>query len=305
MSSGKPSYSKHPELSIVIISYNTKAITKNCIDSIYESDPSISFEIIVIDNTSKDGSVEMLQSLQAQYENLTLIANKENTGFAKANNQGVRSAKGTYILLLNSDTVVLDNALTQLISYYKKHEDMVHFLGAKLLNADNSPQASCGPFYTLPVIIAALFFRGDYWGLTRYSPNQPKEVDWVSGACILTRKDIYDKIQGFDENIFMYMDEIDLLYRAKKQGYHVYFYPEAHIIHLGSASSGGKSYPVQQVYKGFLYFYRKHYPAWELNMLKYILKLKAIIALTIGKITRSEYLIKTYEKAYQIVAMDR
>ena len=303
MVSGKPSL--NPELSIIIISYNTKEITKNCIESIYQSNPSFPFEILIIDNTSKDGSVEMLKSLQSRYDNLHLLENKENTGFARANNQGVSRSKGKYILLLNSDTIVLDDALNKLVEYYKNHEDTIHFLGAKLLNADKSPQASCGPFYTLPVIIAALFFRGDYYGLTRYSPNKPKEVDWISGACILTRRDIFDKVNGFDENIFMYMDEIDLLFRAKNQGYHVYFYPDAHIIHLGSASSGGKSYPVQQVYKGFLYFYHKHYSASQLNVLKYILTLKAAIALTIGKVIKSEYLIQTYEKAYQIVAMDR
>lgn len=304
MASGKPTLSQTPELSIIIISYNTKKITQECIESIYQSKPNIPFEIIVIDNTSSDGSVEMLKELQNDKVNLIVVENTENTGFAKANNQGVKLARGNYILLLNSDTLILDDALSTLLTFYKENEDHIHFLGPKLLNGDKSPQASCGPFYTLPVIFAALFLRGDYWGLTRYSPDTLKEVDWISGACILTKKGHYNQVNGFDEQIFMYMDEIDLLYRAKKQKLRVFFYPKSQIIHLGSASSGNKSFPVQQVYKGFMYFYRKHYPIWQVNMLQYILKIKALVALTIGRVTGNQYLINTYENAYKIAAMD-
>lgn len=304
MASGKQTFESNPELSIIIISYNTKQITKDCIESIYSSKPNVSFEIIVIDNTSADGSVEMLKNLQKDNDNLILVENKENTGFAKANNQGAKIARGNYILLLNSDTIILDDALSALMTFYKENEDHIHFLGPKLLNADKSPQASCGPFYTLPVIFAALFLRGDYWGLTRYSPDAVKAVDWISGACILTKKEYFDQIQGFDEQIFMYMDEIDLLYRAKKENMRVFFYPQSQIVHLGSASSNGKSFPVQQVYKGFLYFYKKHHAIWQLNMLQYILKIKALIAITIGCATGNQYLINTYEKAYKIATMD-
>ncbi len=304
MSSSKQEYTAKPELSIIIISYNTKEVTRNCIESIYKSQPNTSFEIIVIDNTSKDGSVSMIKELQKKHSNIVLIENTENTGFAKANNQGVRHALGEYILLLNSDTIILENAISVLLDYYKKNQDTIQFIGPKLLNHDLSPQPSCGPFYTLPVVFAALFLKGDYWGLTRSSPNSPKEVDWVSGACILTNKKNYNEVQGFDEKIFMYMDEIDLLYRAKKRGYQVFFYPASKIIHLGSVSSGGKSYPVQQVYRGFLYFYRKHYPGWQVNVLQYILKIKALIAWGIGLIKDDPYLINTYEKAYKIASMD-
>ncbi len=301
---GKQTFTDNVELSIVILSYNTKKVTQDCLDSIYKSNPDFTFEIIMIDNTSTDGSIEMLRTYQKEHKNFILIENKENTGFARANNQGVKQAHGKYILLLNSDTIVLDNSLTKLLKFYKENEEKVHFLGAKLLNADNTPQASCGPFYTLPVIFAALFLRGDYWGLTRYSPDSVKEVDWISGACILTKKEYLDEINGFDEKIFMYMDEIDLLYRAKQNKRRVFFYPDAKIIHLGSASSGGKSYPVIQVFKGFLYFYRKHYPLWQVNMLQYMLKTKALIAIILGKITGSKYLINTYEQAYKIASMD-
>ena len=176
----------------------------------------------------------------------------------------------------------------------------VHFAGGKLLNSDGSDQPSCGPFYSLPVVFGALFLRGDYWGLTRYSPNKMKEVDWVSGACILTKKACFEHVAGFDEGIFMYMDETDLLYRAKQLGYRVFFYPQAHFTHLGSSSSKGKTYPILQVYRGFVYFYRKHYSPFDMFLLKGMLKLKALAALFIGKIRHDPYLIQTYEKALSI-----
>lgn len=287
------------ELSIIIISYNTKKITENCLKSIETSlkQSPLSYEIILVDNASTDGSNEITG-------NFRLIKNSKNLGFARANNQGAREAKGKYILFLNSDIIVLDNAIEKLLGFFKQNEMTIQFLGGKLLNKDQSPQPSCGPFYSLPVVFGALFLRGDYWGLTRSSPNTVKEVDWVSGACILTKKEYFNSIGGFDEQIFMYMDEIDLLYRAKKKGYRVFFYPEAEFVHLGSASSGGRTYPILQVFRGFLYFYRKHHNTkLSLFFLKTMLQLKSWIAIVVGKITNNSYLIKTYEEAQKRISM--
>lgn len=285
------------ELSIIVISYNTKKITQNCLESIETSleQSSLSYEIILVDNASTDQSDKIIS-------NFRLIRNSANLGFAKANNQGVKEAKGNYILFLNSDIVVLDNAIEKLLIFYKQNEITIQFLGGKLLNKDNSPQPSCGPFYSLPVVFGALFLKGDYWGLTRYSPDAVQEVDWVSGACILTKKEYFQSIGGFDQQIFMYMDEIDLLYRAKKKGCRVFFYPEAEFIHLGSASSGGRTYPILQVFRGFLYFYRKHHNTkLSIFFLKTMLQLKSWIALVIGRLTRNSYLIKTYEEAQKCI----
>lgn len=292
------------DLSIIIISYSTRKITEDCLKSIYKSleTAGFSYEIIVIDNNSNDNSVQMLKTLErSNVKTLKLILNKKNLGFAKANNQAVKESKGEHLLFLNSDIVVLDDAIITLFDYYRQHEHVVNFLGGKLLNEDLSPQPSCGPFYSLPVAFAALFLKGDYWGLTRYSPNDIKEVDWVSGACIITKKEYFESIDGFDENIFMYMDEIDLLYRAKKDGYKVFFYPKAQFIHLGSASSHGRTQPILQVYKGYTYFYKKHHNnPLSLFILKTMLQLKSWIALVIGHVTNNHYLIETYEKTLQL-----
>ena len=296
-----------PVLSIIIVSFNTKDITKNCLESVFNSlkNSEISYEIVIVDNDSQDGSVEMLREMQKKHPQIKLALNKINTGFGKANNQGVKLASSEYVLLLNSDTVVLDNAVEILLNFLTENEGKMHFLGGKLLNMDMTPQASSGPFYSLPVIFGALFLRGDYWNLTRYSPNSTKQVDWVSGACILTKKEYFTKLKGFDEGIFMYMEEIDLLHRARKQGFKVYFYPEARFIHLGSASSQGKTYPILQVYTGFLYLYRKHRSKLHLFLLRFMLKLKAVISIGIGRLTNNSYLTETYEKAFKLAQETR
>ena len=231
---------------------------------------------------------------------MKVVENKENLGFGRANNHGVKLAKGTYVLLLNSDTIVLDNAIETLFRKIESDSD-VHFIGAKLLNSDKSPQPSCGPFYTLPVIFGALFLKGDYWGLTRTSPGGFEKVDWISGACIMTRKKDYETLGGFDEGIFMYMEEIDLLMRARKHKMNTYVLSDAIIIHHGSLSSGGRTYPILQVYKGFLFLYKKHGSTWQLFCLKSMLQLKALVSIFIGRITKNKYLLETYAKAYQMV----
>lgn len=300
---------KKPEFSIVIVSYNTKKITDECIDSVYKSlkyeeanSESIAYEVIVVDNASTDASIEMLKKWQKEKSNFHFIQNKENLGFAKANNLGAVKAKGEYLLFLNSDIVVLNDAIAKLLYFFKQNTDLFNFLGGKLLNKDKSSQPSCGPFYSLYVIFTALFLKGDRWGLTRYSPNQIKKVDWVSGACILTKKEYFQRLGGFDDKIFMYMDEIDLLYRAKQQGFKVYFYPDARFIHLGSASSAARTYPILQVYRGFLYLYKKHFPG-QVFFLKIMLQLKAILGIIIGRIIKNQYLVETYEQAYQITKL--
>jgi len=292
------------ELSIIILSYNTAKLTKETVESIYSSThlSSNKFEIIVLDNASSDTSIEVISQLCNQYTNLRLVQESTNYGFSRGNNRAVEKAKGKYLLFLNSDIVVQENGIDILLDTIKEN-DSTHFIGGKLLNQDGSPQASCGPFYTLPVVFGALFLRGDYWGLTRYSPQEPKRVDWVSGACIMTTKESFESVGGFDEGIFMYMEEIDLLYRAHKHNKLTFFEPKARFIHLGSASSSGKTYPIIQVYRGFLYFYVKHHSRFQILVLKGMLQLKAVIAIAIGRMTKNSYLINTYAEAQKIVAM--
>jgi len=292
------------KLSIIILSFNTARLTKQTIDSIYENTilKTEKFEIIVLDNASSDESVKMLKILQSKHKNLTLIESAENTGFSKGNNRAAKHARGTYLLFLNSDIIVKSKAIDQLLTRIKSLPEG-DFVGGKLLNEDSSEQASCGPFYSLPVIFGALFLKGDHWGLTRYSPQETRQVDWVSGACIMTSKKTFEHMGGFDEDIFMYMEEIDLLYRSSQKGYNTYFIPEAQFVHLGSASSDGKSFPIIQVYRGFLYFYKKHGNRFQQAMVKRMLQLKAQIAILVGKLLGKPHIVETYAKAQKLVEL--
>ena len=287
------------DLSIIIVSFNTKKLTEDCLSSTIRSlkGSQLTWEIILVDNVSTDGTRQMLKK---KFPMVKTILNRENVGFGRGNNQGIRAAAGEYILLLNSDTVVLNNAIGKLVSFGRQHPNA--FIGPKLLNPDRTSQSSCGPFFSLPVIFASLFLKGDVIGLTRWSPNQARKVDWVSGACMLAPKKLFMQDLLFDEKIFMYMEEIDLLMRARKKGYHTYFYPRSHIVHLGAASSTNRRKgPVLNIYRGFLYLYKKHGSPYGLFMVKLMLRAKAVITWCIGALLGIEHLKETYAEAYKLV----
>jgi GT2 family glycosyltransferase len=288
-----------PDLSIIIVSFNTKKILGDCLKSIKKTliGNDVRYEIIVIDNHSSDGTRDMLS---VDFPDVITHLNEENIGFGRANNQGIKIAKGTHILLLNSDTVVLPHAIQKLLSFSKQKG--LAFVGAKLLNADRTPQTSCGPFFSLGVVFASLFLQGDTLGITRSSPDKVKRVDWLSGACIMGPRKLFTDGLLFDEEIFMYMDEVEFLYRARKKGIKTYFYPFSRIIHYGAASSKEKQKaPVLNIYRGLLYFYKKHYGIVPLFFLRGMLKKKAVLAWAIGVIVGNRYLKETYGEAYRLV----
>lgn len=287
------------DLSIIIVSFNTKKILDDCLGSILRSLKLavITYEVIVVDNGSTDGTRDMLAK---KYPTVRPILNTENVGFGRGNNQGTKIAKGEYILFLNSDTVILNNSLYKLLSFGRQHPHA--FIGPKLLNPDRSPQSSCGPFLTIPVVFASLFLKGDFIGLTRWSPNRVRKVDWVSGAALLAPRKLLMQDLLFDEKIFMYMEEIDLLLRARMKGYPTYFYPRSLIVHLGAASSTNKRKgPVLNIYRGLLYLYKKHGSGPGLFTVRVMLKTKAVIAWCVGVVLGKHLMKETYEEAYRMV----
>lgn len=286
------------DLSIVIASFNTKELLSRCIRSIVTSleRSTITHEIIVVDNASTDGTREVLNK---DFPRVVKILNKTNVGYGRANNIGIQRAKGTHILLLNSDIEVVGDAIDKIYLFSIHHPNA--FVGGKLLNPDGSAQPSCGPAFTLPIVFAMLFLRGDHIGISRYSPDTPQSVDWISGACVCAPKTSFEDVGLFDESIFLYMEEIEFLYRAKHGGFDVHFDPEARFIHIGSASSGSRKTPVVNIYKGLLYFYRKHRSIMEQRALTAMLRIKAIIAIGIGKVIGKPFLVTTYEQALRMV----
>ena len=287
------------DLSIVIVSYNTVQLTVQCVASIIKSlkGSGMRYEIIVVDNASTDGT---RIALKRKFPSIISIFNRKNAGFGRANNQGILRSRGEYIMLLNSDTIIVNDAILKLYAFANQHPNA--FIGPKLLNVDRTPQSSCGPFLSIPVVFGALFLKGDVWGLTRYSPDSAQKVDWVSGACIMAPKKLFMNELLFDEQIFMYMEEIDLLYRARQKGYSVYFYPRSLVVHLGSGSSTTKRKgPVINIFRGLLYFYTKHSTPRQMKMLRLLLKTKAAIVWSIGYVFGNDHLKDTYAEAYRMV----
>lgn len=296
------------QLSIIILSYNTKELTIRCIGSIikyYQKQlGKEEFELIVVDNASTDGSAEAVSNFQfpsASWRTnfqLKLIKNKKNYGFSKGNNIGAKSAKGKYLLFLNSDTEVLDEGLAGMVDFFEKHKD-VGVLGAKLQNSDGTAQPSAGTFYTLGTIFVMLF-GGERFGLLRESPLGTKAVDWVSGGAMMIRRSFFEKLVGFDERFFMYMEDMELCFRAKKEGLLTYFYPHVSIVHKTLGSSN-RTFAILNIYKGLLYFYKKHTNYMEYLVVKLLLVVKACMAIVIGVVTRNGYLTSTYRKALALL----
>lgn len=228
------------KLSIIIVSYNTKDILDDCLSSIYRSHIKDVFEIIVVDNCSHDGSVEMLET---KYKQVTVIKNTVNHLFAKANNQAAKIAKGEYLLLLNSDTLVYDDNIQKLIDYFETLESSVICIGPKILNLDKSLQSQG---YPNPSIMERLTMCFKLYKFLPYfllpmgvpiKKNIPRRVGWVAGACMMIRKSKYIEINGLNEKVEFYGEEPEFGYRTTKLGYQTWYYPFAEIIHLGGKSS--------------------------------------------------------------------
>ena len=286
------------DLSIVIISYNTKDLLKKCLSSILASlaSSSLNYEVIVVDNGSTDGSQEIIKR---EFPSVRLMLNKSNLGYGKANNQAAKNAQGQKLLFLNSDIEVIDESIEKLVQFGKQ-DGFQSIYGGKLFNLDGSPQPSCGYFYTLPITFISLFLKGDQLHLSRSSPTLVKKTEWVSGACLMIGKNKFNTLGGFDEKIFMYMDEVDLCFRARHKGIDIIFYPEAVFTHIGSASSKDKRTSYINLFNGLLYFYKKHWPQ-KLVFLKVLLRLKAGLSMGIGYVLRNNSLYNNYRKAWNII----
>jgi len=276
------------DLSICIVNWNVKDLLKACLGSIYTNTKDISFEVIVVDNNSSDGSVQMIKS---DFPQVKIIENKINAGFTKANNQAIKIAQGRHVMILNPDTEVVDNALNKMIRFLESRRDC-GALGCKLLNTDGTLQRSCRTFPSLEVMFYSSLFLdqlfpksrifGKYF-MTWWDFNDVREVDQPMGSALMIRKDALDKVGLFDENIFIWFDEVELLYRIKKAGWKIYFMPEAQIKHhLSQSFKQWKSVP--QMIQGAIiwrksrnYFFKKHkgtlsvFALWAFDILQVVI----------------------------------
>lgn len=277
-------------VSIIILSYNTKTLLYSCLSSLYEHLHGFDFEVIVVDNASSDESAQMVKK---DFVKAKVIENKENMGFAKGNNLGAKHAKGTYLVFLNSDTKVLDNSMKDMIKTMIKDE-VVGVMGGRLASQNGISEPSFGKSLSLLGIVHMLFGRKGFRINTQY--QTVTQVDWVSGGFMMTRKELFDKIGGFDEHFFMYIEDMEFCYRVKKIGYDIYYYPNTKVVHLGQGSSN-RSFAIIHIYKGLPYFFRKHKGYFQYLVVMALLRLKATVAILVGTVTKNVYLVTTYKQA--------
>ena len=224
-----------PNLSIIIVSFNTRLVLKRCIDSIYITKGD-SFELIVVDNNSTDGTKEYLKELVESKNNLRVIFNNYNSGFAKANNQAIKAAKAKRVLLLNSDTIVSKGVINKLVNASLKYNDEA-ILAPRLLNFDKSVQPSC---YHFPTIWGAIleFWFGKDGRFSKYYPKgeQSQEVDAAVGAVLLIPRDVVERVGFLSEKYFMYFEDLDYCRRARLKNIKVVYLPSIEIVHLHGES---------------------------------------------------------------------
>lgn len=281
------------DISIIFVNYKTKDLTINAINSVIEKTEGIEYEIFVVDNASNDGSIE---AIEQKFPNIKIIKSPINGGFGYANNLAIKRANGKYIFCLNTDTLLVNNAIKIMFDFMEKDENQnIAVCGGQLLNKDYSYQNSYGYFPTLfNMIVKFGFLRNKY--LIPKLENVNKCVDTIIGADIFFRKSVLDLIGLFDENIFMYGEEIELCYRIKREGYNIFFLPKAQIIHYGQASSNIENPQFDtfiKILQGVFYLIKKYK-----IMPLFILKLYFLIKYTIAFICTNN---KYYTKALSLI----
>ena len=228
-----------PVLSVIVVSFNTRDMTLHCLRDLFADLSEIDAEVLVADNASKDGSAE---AIEAAFPAVRLLRNQENVGFGAANNQAIAIARGKYLLMLNTDAFVRLGCCAALVKILEENAT-VGVVGARLYNEDGSQQISCYPFPTPfrawieNLWISTLWSRHPKLGdFRKWKHDEIRDVDWVVGACLVCRREVIEKVGGFDPQFFMYSEETDWQQRIRRAGWKVLFTPEAEAVHLGGAS---------------------------------------------------------------------
>ena len=256
-----------PIVSVIIVNWNTKEHLRRCLQSLTQHPAlrTLHLEIIVVDNASVDGSAEMVR---CEFPHVRLIANDRNLGYAAANNQGAKIAKGRYLLLLNPDTIVPKEAIVRLVEFAESHPD-AGIVAPKLVYPDGSLQPSVRSFPTpTALLFSALgldrfFPKSRIFGryrMTWFRYDQVAEVDQPMASALLVRKNAWEQIGGMDEEMPIFFNDVDFCWRLKKAGWRIYFVPDAVIVHHHGASTRllgiGKALAT---HKGLLHFYDEHF----------------------------------------------
>lgn len=244
------------KLSVIILNYNVRYFLELCLKSVQKAIETIDAEIIVVDNNSEDDSCEMVKEL---FPDIKLIENKENLGFSKGNNIGVAQANGEYICILNPDTVVAEDTFTKLLKFAVTKEKL-GIIGCKLINGAGEflPESKRNVPYVKAAFKKLLGKPEDYYA-NHLNENETGKADVLVGAFMLMKRDVYFKVDGFDEDYFMYGEDIDLSYKVLKSGYKNYYFGGTTIIHFKGESTLRDKFYARRFYGAMQIFYKKHF----------------------------------------------
>jgi hypothetical protein len=264
-------------LSIILVNYNGTNFLYDCLSSIKQFVDGSDYEVIIIDNFSTDDSVKIIEE---KFPFFKLICSTDNLGFGKANNLAAKYTQGEYLLFLNTDTILIENTPKILADYLAQNKD-AGVVGSRITFQDGSYQLSCGKLPNLLIeflykMRALLDNRWHHIFAKIYDKiyANVKEVGWVTGACMMVRRDLFEELEGFDESFFMYFEDIDICKRIAEMGFKVVYYPRTSLIHLLGGSGQHVKKKVNTYYRDSqLYYYHKHLGILQTNFLKLYLRI--------------------------------
>ncbi|MGB3209080.1 MAG: glycosyltransferase family 2 protein [Desulforhopalus sp.] len=292
-----------PQLSIIVISYNTKEMTVACLRSVYEQTTGVSFELIVVDNNSRDGSAE---AIVAFFPGVKLIPSKENLGFARANNLASKEARGRYLLLLNPDTIILEGAIQKLLAYAQKHPEGRVYGGRTLFGDRSLNPTSCWKSPSLWSLfcyasgLASLFRRNilfDPESYGKWKRDDVREVDIVTGCFLMIEKELWTTLGGFDTTFFMYGEDADLCMRARNKGARPVITPEATIVHYNGASEKVRADKMIRLFRAKEQLIQKHWRPITAKIGLYMLRISVLSRMLSCSILKHIYNTKFKERS--------
>jgi GT2 family glycosyltransferase len=296
-----------PDLSIIILTYNNSRQITILLESIFKfymkELTSGKLELLVIDNQSQDDTVKIAREYLQKHNiyklaTIHVSSNPENVGFGAGLNLGMQQTKAPQVVFINPDAQVADNHLFDMKKLFE--ENKIGIVGGKIINSNGKVELSAGKFLNVWSFIKTNFGMERLGGGgVRFSPSKFQKVDFVSGGFMMVSRAKFDEIGGFDKHIFMYMEDMELCFRARQHGYDTYFYPDAVIQHDKHGSSN-KTFAIVQIYRGTLYFFKTHRSKLSYFLVQFLLRLKAVLLIALGFMTRNSYLTKTYEEAIRV-----
>lgn len=291
-----------PQISFLILTYNSENYVDKILGSIIslcgEKFEKKEYELLVLDNNSSDNTRSLIERFTKKYSFINFVVSNENLGYAKGINKLASYAKGDLLLVINPDAELVKEDFKNLIQEFSQNPKLA-IAGLKIIGSDGKNEDSAGKFYN-PLSFLLFSLGMEKLVSQRFSPEKKRKVDYVSGGFVVFDSQKFKALKGYDEDYFMYIEDMDLCFRAKKLGLHVYFLPVATIRHQGQGSSN-KTFAIVNIFKGLLIFSKKHHSKLFYLFVKYLLKLKAIFIIVIGTLTGREQIVITYKEAIKTI----